>query len=336
MTTRKRLIGALVVVACLAVGLVAIVALLAGRDDDRPKDSATSERRSQPESRPGSSDPDQTPTTDSPGSKNPERTPGPVVVKDHRLQSGLISREYLTVVPESTDPGEKLPVVMVLHGFGVDRTQMLNSADWKAAVGRDRFIAVFPQGFGNSWNLGPCCPPSSMLGVDDRGFLDQVLGQVKSIPDVDPDRVYITGFSAGALMAYAVVCARPGVYSAMAPVGGSNLLRCKPSEPIPLLHQHSDPDPVVPYNGGLGLGQILSSTELPSVPDTVADWAAANGCDPAPTRRTADSGEERITWGGCEAGAVVELVRLPGVGHEWPKLASYDALDELLKFFDLE
>ncbi len=249
---------------------------------------------------------------------------------------GLVAREYLTVIPKTVAADERLPVVLVLHGLGVDRNQMLNTADWRGAVARDRFVAVFPQGFANSWNLGPCCPPSNLLGIDDMGFIDQVMGQVKALPAVNPDRLYVTGFSAGGLMAYAVVCARPGVYSGVAPIGGSNILGCKPSQPISLLHQHSDPDPVVPYNGGLGLGQIVSAAPLPSVPDTVAAWAAADGCDHEPTSHVGTSGDQHFEWKGCDSGTTVSLVRLPGLGHEWPKLGSYDGLTQILKFFGLE
>ncbi|HTO01792.1 MAG TPA: prolyl oligopeptidase family serine peptidase [Microthrixaceae bacterium] len=266
----------------------------------------------------------------------PAESVAPVVVKDNSIQAGLIRREYLTVVPEDLRTGEKLPVVLVLHGLGVDRNRMLNSADWRGAVGRDRFVAVFPQGFGNSWNLGPCCPPASLLGLDDMSFIDQVMNRVNSAFEVDPDRTFITGFSAGGLMTYAVVCARPGVYAAMAPMGGSNVLRCKPTKPISLLHQHSDPDPVVPFNGGFGVGQIVSSAPLPSVPETVAEWAAADGCDPNSTVSNGPSGVERFKWSGCSGGTSVELVRLPGRGHEWPRLGNYDGLREALKFFGLE
>lgn len=338
MTRTKLIVGALIV-ACvgLALALVLVLVLVATGDGNASTSSANSERRPgahQPSPGPSATNPSE--PNKPPGSKRPEKSPELSVVRDNVIQMGLVAREYLTVVPKDVAAGERLPVVLVLHGLGVDRTQMLNTADWRGAVARDRFVAVFPQGFANSWNLGPCCPPSNLLGIDDIGFIDQVMGQVKALPEVDPGRLYVTGFSAGGLMAYAVVCARPGVYSGVAPIGGSNILGCKPSQPISLLHQHSDPDPVVPYNGGLGLGQIVSSAPLPSVPDTVAAWAAADGCDPEPTSHAGPSGDQHFDWKGCDRETSVSLVRLPGLGHEWPKLGSYDGLTEILKFFGLE
>lgn len=337
--TRTRLIAGAVVLVCVGFLMAVVLFLVVGGGSSTSRDSATSERRGVAPGAPTGSAPESTPSSSDTVPKRPAKSAesaGPAVVKDHSMQVGLIRREYLTVVPEDVRAGEKLPVVLVLHGLGVDRNRMLNSADWKGAVGRDRFVAVFPQGFGNSWNLGPCCPPASLLSIDDMSFIDQVMNQVKASSEVDPDRMFITGFSAGGLMTYAVVCARPGVYSAMAPMAGSNVLRCKPSKPISLLHQHSDPDPVVPFAGGLGVGQIVSSAPLPSVPVTVAEWAAADGCGPTPTSTSGPSGVERFSWSKCSEETSVELVRIPGRGHEWPKVGDYDGLTETLRFFGLE
>ena len=258
-----------------------------------------------------------------------------VDVVDHVIQMGLIQREYLTVAPKDFQPTEKLPVVIALHGLGVDRRAMLNAASWRQAVAQDRFLAVFPQGVANSWNVGPCCPPASLLAIDDLGFLDQVVAQVSAEPNTDAQRLYVSGFSNGAIMAYYLACSRPGVYQAVAPIAGSNLTGCTPPQPISLLHQHSDPDPVVPFDGKPTVAQILSSATFPSVPASVAAWAAADGCPAQPTVSTQAGGVERSVWEPCASGTRVELVRLPGRGHNWPNKGPYDGLQELLAFFNI-
>jgi polyhydroxybutyrate depolymerase len=258
-----------------------------------------------------------------------------VDVVDHVVQMGLIQREYLTVTPKGLKPTDKLPVVVALHGLGVDRRAMLNAARWRQAVDQDRFIAVFPQGVANSWNLGPCCPPASLLAIDDLGFLDQVVAQVSAEPNADSQRFYLTGFSNGAIMAYYLGCKRPGVYQAIAPIAGSNLSGCTPPEPISVFHQHSDPDPVVPFDGKPTVAQSLSSAAFPSVPSSVAAWAAADGCPAQPAVSTEAGGVERSVWQPCAADTRVELVRLPGLGHNWPNKGAYDGLQELLAFFNI-
>jgi polyhydroxybutyrate depolymerase len=324
-STSTILVAVIVVAAVVLVGIVTFAVVIR---DDSSGDARTTSTTQGP-----------TTTSAAPATSRPEgssSTAVPIVdVVSHDVQMGLLQRQYTTVTPLDVAPGERLPMVMALHGLGQDRNAMLNAADWRGAVARDRFIAVFPQGVANSWNMGPCCPPANLLGIDDLAFLDAVVAQVGVRPDADTGRRYITGFSNGGIMAYSEVCARPGVWLALAPVSGSNLSGCAPSEPISLLHQHGDPDPVVPFDGQPALGQLLSSGKLPSVPDSVAAWAAADGCPTPPEVVAESSGVQRTEWAPCADGTRVELVRLPGLGHAWPKKGDYDGLQSMLEFFEL-
>ncbi len=274
-------------------------------------------------------------------STNPTTPPGPtepddIVIERVVVRTGLIERAYTVISPKDAPAGERLPVVLALHGLGVDAGAMSTAADWRAAISANDFIAVFPQGLANSWNVGPCCPPANLVGTDDVAFLDQVVDRVLARDDTDPDRLYMTGFSNGALMTYVYACARTDRFAAVAPMSGSNVTGCTPSKPLSLLHQHSDPDLVVPFHGGLALGALVSSAPFPDVPGSVAAWAAADGRDAEPERRSEDGGVERWLWEGCGADTTVELVKVPGIGHVWPRTATYDGLEELLRFFDLD
>ena len=211
---------------------------------------------------------------------------------------------------------------------------MAAAAPWDEAVNADRFIAVFPQGTLNSWNAGPCCPPSNLIGTDDLSFLDQVVAEVKKRPDVDPDRLYLTGFSNGGIMTYAEICARPDLFKKAAPMAGTNLTGCAPKKPISLLHMHGNPDPVVPYDGQFVLSQLIVSAKFPPVPQSVAAWAAADGCGTDPKITKPTSGVERRLWSDCRDGTEVELLTYPGNGHSWPT-KPVDGLDEMLRFFDI-
>ena len=260
---------------------------------------------------------------------------GPVGIQDVTMQEGLIQRQYLVLTPADVPITARLPVVMVLHGLGYDRFQMSRTADWAGAVARARFVAVFPQGVLNSWNAGPCCPLASLANVDDVGFLGRVVAQLVGRSDVNPKRIYLSGFSNGGIMTYTMACAAPQVFAAVASVAGTNLSGCAPEAPVPLLHLHGDPDPVVPYDGRLTLSQLLATADFPPVPDSVAAWASADGCAPNPATRTAPGPVSVRTWSGCAQGARVELVTFPGNGHTWPT-EPLDGLGELLRFFDVQ
>lgn len=260
--------------------------------------------------------------------------PDDIDVSRLELTIGGGTRSATVITPAAVAPGERLPVVMVLHGLGVNANAMSRIADWRTAVARDGFIAVFPQGVNDSWNMGPCCPPANLLGVPDTAFLDALVEDLRGRSDVDPQRLYMTGFSNGALMVYTYACARSDVFAAIAPMAGTNLTGCRPTQPLSLLHQHGDADLIVPYAGGPALGSLVSSAPFPSVVDSVGAWAVADGCDAEPTV-TPEGGVERTRWNGCSDGVRVESVRIPGMGHVWPRTASYDPLEELLGFFGI-
>jgi polyhydroxybutyrate depolymerase len=261
----------------------------------------------------------------------------PPEVDERRVTVDMTGRQrsYLAVSPRGIPASDRLPVVMVLHGLGVDAASMSRVADWRSAVERDRFHAVFPQGLGDSWNMGPCCPPANLARVDDLGFLDRVVQDLRDRADVQPERMFLTGFSNGGIMTYAYACARPSVFAAIAPMAGSNITGCFPPESVSMLHQHSDPDGVVPYDGAPTIGRLLSAADFPDVPGSVGTWATRTGCEASAVSTVDDDGVERFRWPGCPDGLRVELVRIPGRGHSWPKLGSYDPLEALIEFFGL-
>ncbi len=74
---------------------------------------------------------------------------------------------------------------------------------------------------------------------------------------VDPHRVYLTGMSNGAMMAYRVALERPERVAAIAPVAGAmaldpDLVRV----PVPVLHMHGTDDRHAPFEGGVGSASI--------------------------------------------------------------------------------
>ena len=133
------------------------------------------------------------------------------------------------IAPDSVEGSERLPVVMILHGLATDRFEAASQTDLKAAVNEHGFVAVLPQGVANSWNAGPCCPPATLARIDDAGFLDRVLAEVRARSDVDPERTYLVGFSNGGLLTYSQACARPGTFTKIAVVAGVNLSGCAPT-----------------------------------------------------------------------------------------------------------
>ena len=323
-TSTKWIVAGLVLGGVVVISLIVLVAALRDGGGTGTAGPTTTSTTATPTSRPGSTTADRPTTTE----------PVDVSVEPLSLRVGGVQRTSTVISPTDASPDEQLPVVVVLHGLGVNANAMSRTADWRGAVARDRFIAVFPQGVNDSWNMGPCCPPANLIGVADLAFLDALVADLTARSDVDDERMYLSGFSNGALMVYTYACTRPEVFAAVAPMAGTNVTGCRPTRAVSLLHQHGDADLVVPYGGGVALGSLVSSAPFPAVEDSVAAWASADGCAADPVVRT-DAEVVRTEWSGCADSTRVELVKVPGKGHVWLTKGSYDPLEELLGFFGL-
>ncbi len=68
---------------------------------------------------------------------------------------------------------------------------------------------------------------------------------------VDPGRVFVTGVSNGAMLAYRYACEEAERVQAIASVAGSVTVEdCRPSRPVSVLELRGSADPLVPFEGG--------------------------------------------------------------------------------------
>ena len=101
-------------------------------------------------------------------------------------------------------------------------------------------------------------------------FLTQLLDELEAQLCVDTNRVYIEGYSLGALMTSRSSCTLADRVAAVAPLAGVYAVSgCAPSKPVPLSTFHGTLDTFIPYE---------------PIPGQVADWAARTGA-PVPRRR---------------------------------------------------
>jgi len=239
------------------------------------------------------------------------------------------------VSPGGLQPGEKVPLVILLHGLGASPQFVLGTGSWADAVSRHRIIVETPSGVQNSWNAGGCCIPARALGVDDVSFIDAVIDDALKRPNVDPARIYLVGQSNGGMMAYRYACSKAGRLAGVASVTGTNVSGCQPNVPIAVFDAHGTADDTVPYNGGTSLAGLLlaGGTTFPAVPRAAAATAEAFGCGATP----ASEGTTVMTqtWTGCQRGVSVRLVTVTGGRHDWLSGNGFDTTGELLGFFGL-
>jgi polyhydroxybutyrate depolymerase len=250
----------------------------------------------------------------------------------HRIEltSGGRSRSYVLYVPPGDASKKQLPLVVNFHGGGSNAEQQAEFSQMNGLARRKGFAVVYPNGTGVfpdrllTWNAGRCCGYAQQHDVDDVAFARAVIRDVSRRLRIDGRRVYATGMSNGAMMAYRLAAETKGTIAAIAPVAGGAVTDATPLRPLPVLHFHSVDDPRAPYGGGLGPQYPGTGyrAEHPNIEAVVERWARSAGCEGEPsvgaTRSRAADTATRITYSGCRAGVRVMLWKLTGAGHVWP------------------
>lgn len=258
---------------------------------------------------------------------------------DHEfsLTHQKLRRNYFVHVPPQAAAGRPMPVVLSFHGGGSNAEVMRTYTRMDRAADRDGYIAVYPSGSSGlggrflTWNAGNCCGPAAALQIDDVGFVLALLDDLEKRVPIDATRVYATGLSNGAMMAYRVAAEAPERIAAVAGVAGTmSLQRFAPSVPVPVMHIHSTQDHIARYDGGFGPPSTIADTRMYHAPveEMLRKWLDHNGC---PLRAasveplsgqlgTPDEGHAAIRriYRPCRSNVEVVLIQLSGVGHVWP------------------
>lgn len=185
-----------------------------------------------------------------------------------------------------------MSVVLMLHGLGgtmddVDLTGFTSIADTA------NVLFVSPQALdfehsilgnlGGAWNSG-IKVTGTFFGdielnpnVDDVGFLQALLDSVIVNFDVDPAKIYITGFSNGAFMTQRMLCETPTLFRAAVSHSGTKALpltNCENNQ-IPVAHFHGTTDEVVDMQGNFYMLGLSSPVGI-SVDSLIKYWGIRN------------------------------------------------------------
>lgn len=248
-----------------------------------------------------------------------------------KIDVGTIGhREFLVHVPskvtggtwEDGKPAEPPALVIALHGGLATMGKMEDLSGFNRLSDENGFLVAYPNGVMTTWNAGDCCGAAKIGNVDDVGFLTKLIDKLTGAGLADPDRVYVTGFSNGAGMAYRMACEKPGKVAAIGVVEGALVTECDPGRPVSAMIFHGTADGSVPFNGG-GNRDFNDRRPFPPVSKAVDFWRRVAGL-PEPSEPVEALTDDTVceSTGKGDAGVAVAFCKIKGGGHQWPDRAS--------------
>ncbi len=215
------------------------------------------------------------------GSQAPGTSDVPIVSRGER-------RSYLRTIPMGAEPAPA-PLVVVLDDGSGDPSQFVARAHWGAVAQSRHFVLAAPR-----WTR-----------ADDDQLAADTIVDIDKATCVDLARVYLAGFSTGAMLGSRVVCRHPGLVTAFVAVAGLPAPDgCSADEHVPVLVIGGARDQAV---------------APPSVVAAARAWARQDRCQAEPASQIVAWTSSFSEFELCADAVDVQLYLLSDAGHEWPE-----------------
>jgi polyhydroxybutyrate depolymerase len=256
----------------------------------------------------------------------------PASLEELRLSVGGTQRSALLHERQGgVVPAAGRPLVVMLHGAGATARIAAQQTRWIERADAAAAAVVFPEGVARdpqaapqfrlnpqAWNDGSGRGHPARLGIDDVGFIAALIEAAAARLPLDRSRVYVTGFSNGASLAFRVAAELSDRVAAAVAVAGHCWIEPPLlARPVPLLYVMGGADPLNPLDGGEVDTPWGQREYHPPLARSVARWRAAIGAtSPGYLLRAVDGIREERHDG--LAGAELRVLTLVQMGHVWP------------------
>jgi polyhydroxybutyrate depolymerase len=224
--------------------------------------------------------------------------------------------------PANLSPSKPAALVVALHASGGTPALFQAKSQWNRVADAHGFVVAYLGSAAPAWK-----DPSNVA------YISAEIDRIKAIENIDPRRVYVTGFSAGAYISYFVGCELSDKVAAIAPVSDSMAPQsCHLARPLSELLIMGTND-IVPLQG---------NARFPSVSAVEARWRGLDHCPAGPIRSSHVGPVAQQTWGPCADGSAVALYIINGGRHVYPGSAGlapsdpdaqFNASDAVWSFF---
>ena len=230
-----------------------------------------------------------------------------ILIEQSLDNNNLIIRPVIIQTPDVIDTSKSYPIVFAFHGRGGNNNSWVNHLINYTNSGE--FIGIYPQGYLESWNLGP--EPSNANDVE---FINLIVDELQNYDNLNFDKMYAIGTSNGSGMVNKLAI-ETNHFKAIAPIA-SQLIESLPlldsTNPVSVLQVNGAADTTIPIDGGPRLGHIFldayESAEL---------WATKFNC--SQNANIIMLGQDTLyVFDSCENEKEIRYLRIEDGGHNLP------------------
>jgi polyhydroxybutyrate depolymerase len=226
-----------------------------------------------------------------------------------------------------------VPLLVSLHGAGSNGSQDELFTGWSGFADTNDFIVAYPDaGFpddpSTAYYGGGVWDPYTTSSTDE-GFIDSVVSSVESTYCVDPSRVYVDGWSNGAVMSQRMACNAANVFAAADSYAGGD----------PTVYQTGSyqgqysGDPCAPSRP-ISMAMIVGQEDFTygGLSEDASMWDKVDGCTGSGASETDQYGSSTTT--NCAGGSQVMTRVVNYTSHNWPSGAQgVDQRQRIWSFF---
>jgi polyhydroxybutyrate depolymerase len=254
------------------------------------------------------------PTIPSPAPPTPGGTSAPK--RQESIAIGDDERVVDLFTP-SIPSGDAAPLLVLLHANGESPFVMEQASRIGELAAREGVVVALPPARDHRWVV-MVSPGDPITPSPDADYVAGLIERLMHDLPIDRNRVFVAGFSMGAVLSERMACQHADLVAAVALDAGAPWSdECSPSRPVPILVMHGTAD---------------NTFRIELAGEVVTRWRELDGCNGAAvTTQLSDVATSEVNEG-CAQGTTVQFVRYTGSGHRW--LANPDATDVLWQFFE--
>lgn len=161
-------------------------------------------------------------------------------------------RSYRIRMPDGHDGATPVGVVVYAHGYKGSAAAVMRNSSLGKVVSDLGLALIALKSAGDDWAIPGAPMDMDATGAEELAYVDAVLDDASARFPIDRERLMATGFSAGGMMVWTLICHRSEQFAVFAPIAGTFWAPEPETCDTPsasVIHIHGDADRIVPLEG---------------------------------------------------------------------------------------